>query len=72
VLREQSLRSGGGLFYQGYGEFAACLDRLLDDAPLRQRMAAQGRAFVERTYSWPVVERRMETLLEQVIRKDRA
>ena len=70
VLREQTLRSGGGLFYQGYPEFAACLDRMLDDAPLRRRMAAQGRAFVERTYSWPVVEQRIETILERIVRTD--
>jgi len=60
VLREQTLRSGGGLFYSGYGEFAAALATLLADAALRRRMAAAGRAFVERTYSWPVAEARLE------------
>lgn len=68
VLREQTLRSGGGLFYRGYHEFAGALDALLADAGLRRRMAAQGRAFVERTYSWPVAEARLEAGLAALAR----
>jgi glycosyltransferase involved in cell wall biosynthesis len=67
VLREQSLRGGGGLFYQGYHEFAACLDRLLADEALRRQLAAQGRAFVMRTYSWPVAEARLEQSLASIV-----
>lgn len=60
VLREQTLRSRGGLFYNGYAEFAAALDTLLADRAMRRRMAASGRDFVARTYSWPVAEARLE------------
>lgn len=63
VLREQSLRSGGGLFYKSYDEFAACLDMLLADPALRAQLGQQGRRFVQHNYAWPVVERRLETAL---------
>jgi len=67
VLREQTLRSGGGLFYSCYEEFAACLDLLLGDRSLRRTLGRQGRHFVERWYSWPVVERRLALALEEAV-----
>lgn len=63
VLREQSVRSGGGLFYRDYDEFAACLDLMLADDALRRRLGHQGRRFVEQHYSWPAVEARLERAL---------
>jgi glycosyltransferase involved in cell wall biosynthesis len=67
VLREQSVRSDGGLFYRDYDEFAACLDLLLADDALRAQLGQQGRRFVERRYSWPVVEQRLEASLQQAL-----
>lgn len=63
VLREQSLASGGGLFYASYAEFAAGLDLLLGDPQLRERLGRQGRGFVAQRYSWPAVERQLEAAL---------
>ena len=68
VLREQSVRSGGGLFYHDYDEFAACLDLLLADHALRRRLGQQGRHFVEQQYSWPTVEARLEQALVEALR----
>jgi glycosyltransferase involved in cell wall biosynthesis len=67
VLREQTLRSGGGLFYSCYEEFAACLDLLLGERSLRRTLGRQGRRFVERWYSWPVVERRLARALHEAV-----
>jgi glycosyltransferase involved in cell wall biosynthesis len=67
VLREQSLRSGGGLFYTNYAEFAATLATLSAEPHLRERMACQGRAFVARRYSWEVVDAALEQALEAVL-----
>src|SRR5207302_543085 len=44
VLEGQCVRSGGGLFYRGYSEFAEALRRLLDDAALRAALGEAGRA----------------------------
>lgn len=67
VLREQTLRSSGGLFYSCYEEFAACLDLLLGDRSLRRTLGRQGRRFIERWYSWPVVERRLARALHAAV-----
>ncbi len=53
VLRGMSRRSGAGLFYGSYAEFAEVLDLLLADRELHARLGAAGRAFVARTHTWP-------------------
>jgi glycosyltransferase involved in cell wall biosynthesis len=63
VLEGQCMRSGGGLFYRGYSEFADALRRLVADAPLRAALGAAGQAYVRAEYDWDVVERRTEGFL---------
>jgi glycosyltransferase involved in cell wall biosynthesis len=72
VLREQVLRSNGGLFYRSYAEFAYCLGLLLHRSTLRAQLGQRGRAFVERWYNWPLVERRLEDALHQALAVVRA
>lgn len=67
VLEGQCMRSGGGLFYRGYSEFADALRRLAADAPLRAALGASGRAYVRAEYDWDVVERRTESFLEGLL-----
>jgi glycosyltransferase involved in cell wall biosynthesis len=66
VLRSMSRRSGGGLYYRDYDEFGSLLDLLLADARLRARLGAGGRAFVDRTYTWPVVVEKYRDLIAEV------
>lgn len=68
VLRGQSLRSGGAVFYRDFAEFAECLRILLADPSLLARLGAQGHEYVRREYAWPVVEERTERLLARVHR----
>jgi glycosyltransferase involved in cell wall biosynthesis len=63
VLEGQCVRSGGGLFYRGYSEFAEALRRLVADRGLQARLGAAGRRYVQAEYEWPVVESRMDTFL---------
>jgi glycosyltransferase involved in cell wall biosynthesis len=60
------VRSGGGLFYRGYSEFAEALRRLLADAELRRHLGEAGRRYVSAEYDWDVVERRMEEFLRSL------
>ena len=62
------MRSGGGLFYRGYSEFADALRRLATDAPLRAALGAAGQVYVRAEYDWDVVERRTEDFLGTLIR----
>jgi len=65
VLKDNCLKSNGGLYYTSYDEFAECLDLLLADAALRAKLASNGRKYFEENYSWPVIERKyLELLLE--------
>jgi glycosyltransferase involved in cell wall biosynthesis len=67
VLEGQCMRSGGGLFYRGYAEFADALRLLVADAGLRAALGAAGQAYVRAEYDWDVVERRTEGFLEGLI-----
>jgi glycosyltransferase involved in cell wall biosynthesis len=58
----QCLRSGGGLFYHGYAEFAEALKLMLSRPEVGRTLGAQGRRYVEDEYSWERVEGKMEDL----------
>jgi len=63
--------SGGGLWFDSYGSFEIALGRLLADSALREQLGAAGQDFVRRTFDWPVLIRRYEAFLEQVIARGR-
>ncbi len=58
--------SNGGLFYDGYPEFAESLKLLLSDATLRDTLAASGATYARQTYSWEAVATRYEALLSSL------
>ena len=64
VLQWQCLRAGAGLWFRHYPDFEAMLERLLSDEPLRARMGAQGRRYVQAEYSWSAVDARLFQALE--------
>jgi glycosyltransferase involved in cell wall biosynthesis len=66
VLVGQCLRSNAGLYYEDAREFAAALDLILSDRSLAARLGGNGRAFFERHYSWPVIERKYLTMLNDL------
>ena len=66
VLRGQVLRSGGGLYYRRYEEFAAALDLLLDRPDLADVLGAQGREYFQEHYDWPRIMEKYERLLGRV------
>jgi glycosyltransferase involved in cell wall biosynthesis len=66
VLVGQSVRSGGGLPFQGYASFEAALDRLTEDENLRRSMGVAGYNFVNRFLGWSGVLDRYESLLADV------
>ena len=64
VLREHCIRSGGGLWFDGYARFESALDHLITDEALRVRLGAAGRAYVDRHYRWPALIDRYRHFLE--------
>lgn len=55
VTKDHATRSGGGLWFESYFEFAACVDRLRADRALAAKLGAAGRSYVLSNYSWPTV-----------------
>jgi glycosyltransferase involved in cell wall biosynthesis len=69
VLKGQVLRADGGLYYQSAMEFAGALDYLLDNREAAAQLGAQGRAYVDREYRWPIVMAKIETLFAAITRQ---
>ena len=66
VLQGQCLRSNAGLYYENAGDFAAALDRVLNDGGLAEAMGRNGRDYFARHYSWPVIERKYLEMFERL------
>ena len=66
VLRGQCVRSNAGLYYENAGDFAAALDRLVDDTGLAHAMGRNGRDYFQHHYSWPVIERKYLEMFKQL------
>jgi glycosyltransferase involved in cell wall biosynthesis len=71
VLAGQCLRSGGGLPYDGYEEFAEAARLLLDRPDVAAALGRQGREYVERECSWEKVESRIEGFFDMLLRSVR-
>lgn len=69
VLVGQSERSGGGIPYRSFAEFALGVDRLLQEHELGMRMGEAGRRYVLDNYQWDVVTDRWEIFASRVIRR---
>lgn len=63
VLKGQCLKSNGGLYYTNYEEFKECLNMLLRNLQLRERMGENGRRYVEENYGWEKIEEKYLSLI---------
>ena len=68
VLRDQCIRSDGGLWYETYAEFRETLALLLGRPALRERLGRSGSAFVARFYEWPTIEAKYLSITERALR----
>lgn len=68
---EHCRRSGGGMTFDGYGEFEVAVDRLVDDAALALRLGARGRTYVDGRFRWPHVIDRYASFVEAVVARAR-
>ncbi len=64
---EHCRRSGGGLRFDGYGEFEVAVDRLVADPGFAADLGARGRAYVDGRFRWPVIVERYAAFLEAVV-----
>ena len=66
VLRGQTLRSGGGLYYDNAEEFIESLYMLEGRGPAGAILGTQGREFFRRHYTWQVIERKYREMFDRL------
>ncbi|CAN5820854.1 glycosyltransferase family 4 protein [soil metagenome] len=72
VLKGQCIRSGAGLYYETYEEFAETLYALESNGPLHARLGRNGREYFQANYSWPVIEGKYLEMLDRLRREPAA
>lgn len=68
VLRGQCIRSGAGLYYESYDEFAATMFALESNGPMNAVLGRNGREYFKRHYTWPVIERKYMEMFDRLKR----
>ena len=64
---EHCRRSGGGLRFDGFGEFEVAVDRLVADDGFGDGLGRRGRSYVDARFRWPVVIDRYARFVESVV-----
>ena len=72
VLKGQCIRSGAGLYYESYEEFAETLHSLESNGPLHARLGRNGREYFRTHYAWPVIEQKYLDMLDRLKREPAA
>lgn len=68
VLKGQCRRGHGGLWYDDYPSYRACLERFLEDGHLASSLGQQGRAYFQSRYTWSEIRSRYRSLLDHLER----
>jgi glycosyltransferase involved in cell wall biosynthesis len=63
VLRGQAMRSGGAIPYEGFAEFEASVDFLLQNPEVADQMGLSGHEYVRKNYGWDTVMEGVEESL---------
>ncbi len=63
---EHCRRSGGGLPIDGFASFEVAVERLTGDPATAGALAVQGRAYVDRSFRWPIITDRYARFLRSV------
>ncbi len=64
VLKGQCKRSNGGLWYENYDEFEACLSLILTDGDMCQKMAFCGKKYMKENYNWDVIKKKYQNIVK--------
>jgi glycosyltransferase involved in cell wall biosynthesis len=64
---EHCRRSGGGIAFDGYGEFEVAVDRLVADTGFGSQLGERGRTYVDARFRWPHVIDRYAAFVESVV-----
>jgi len=66
VMCGQVERSEGGLQYEGFEEFAACVDRLLQEEK-RRILGSNGKKYIKNRYTWPIIMEKFQKIINVLL-----
>ena len=69
VLRGQSRRSKGGLFFSSFSEFCEGLDFLLENPEIREALGRSGREWLNTNFSWTRLMDKIDDLVGRTIKR---
>ena len=69
VLVGQCKRSNGGLWYENYDEFEACLNFVLANENISRKMAEKGKQYISDNYNRHIVKNKYQALMSKFLRK---
>lgn len=69
VLKGQTLRSNGGLYYDSADEFCEALYMLEGAGPVNALLGRNGREYFRRHYAWPVIERKYLDMFDRLAKE---
>jgi glycosyltransferase involved in cell wall biosynthesis len=69
VLRGQSRRSNGGLFFSNFSEFCEGLDFLLENPEIREALGRSGRDWLATNFSWTRLLDKIDDLVGRTIKR---
>jgi glycosyltransferase involved in cell wall biosynthesis len=69
VLRGQSRRSNGGLFFSNFSEFCGGLDFLLENPEIREALGRSGRDWLATNFSWTRLLDKIDDLVGRTIKR---
>ena len=55
VTKAHCIVSNGGLYYENYDEFDACLSYIIRNPSIIRQLADNGRKYVLKNYDWDIV-----------------
>jgi glycosyltransferase involved in cell wall biosynthesis len=65
VTRNFAVQAAGGLYFQDYYEFEGCVDYLLENKVMAEKMGQNGRKYVNDHFEWGVIVQKTLDFLEE-------
>ena len=67
VTRSHVSKSNGGLYFENYNEFEACVRYIVSNPDVADAMGENGKKYVEDNYAWQVLTDRYIQFMEEII-----
>ena len=67
VTKDFTIRSNGGLYYDGYAEFVQCVNYMINNPNKANQMGEKGRKFVKENYNWNVITKKLTDYFMQQV-----